>query len=47
MDRVVKKVIGMLGFIGKDIEYKDWDITMQLYELLVKPHLVTDLQSEN
>ena len=26
VDRVVKKVFGMLGFIGQNIEYRSWDV---------------------
>ena len=36
---MVKKAFGMPAFIGKDIEYKHWNIVMQLHNSLMKPHL--------
>ena len=29
VDRVVKKVFGMLGFIGQNIEYRSWDVLLK------------------
>lgn len=37
VDRVVVKVL--VAFIGKDIQFKNWVIMMQLYKSLVRPHL--------
>ena len=39
VDKVVKKALGMLGFIGQNIEYRSWDILLKLYKTLVRPHL--------
>ena len=39
VDRVVKRAFGILGFIGQDIEYRNWDILLKLYKTLVRPHL--------
>eukprot|EP00061_Rhincodon_typus_P006561 g27323.t1 len=38
-DRVVKKVYGMLAFIGQGIEYKSQDVMLQLYKTFVRTHL--------
>ena len=39
VDKVVKKAYGMLAFIGRGIEYKNWQVMLQLYRTLVMPHL--------
>ena len=39
VDRVVKKVFNTLAFISQGIEYRSWDIMLQLYKSLVRPHL--------
>ncbi|PLS49478.1 hypothetical protein CYV29_15670, partial [Carnobacterium maltaromaticum] len=39
VNRVVKKAYGMLSFIGRGIEYKSWQVMLQLYRTLVRPHL--------
>ena len=45
MDKVVEKAYGMLAFIGRDIEYRNWKILLQLYKTLVRPHLDYCVQS--
>ena len=35
----VKKAYGMLAFIGQGIEFKNWQVILQLYRTLVRPHL--------
>ena len=32
VEKVVKKAYGMLAFIGRGIEYKSWQIMLQLYK---------------
>ena len=39
MGRVVKKAFSVLGFIGQNIECRNWDILLKLYKTLVRPHL--------
>eukprot|EP00061_Rhincodon_typus_P004050 g21630.t1 len=39
VDRIVKKAFGMLAFIGWCIEYRSWEVMLQLYETLVRPVL--------
>ena len=39
VDKIVKKAYSMLAFIGQDIEYKNWQVMLQLYRALVRPHL--------
>jgi len=39
VDRVVKKVFGMLSFIDQNIEYRSWDVLLKLYKTLIRPHL--------
>jgi len=39
MDKVVKKAVGMLGFIGQNIEYRSCDVLLKLYSTLVRPEL--------
>ena len=39
VDKVVKKAYGMLAFIGWWVEYRNWKIMLQLYKILVRPHL--------
>lgn len=39
VDRVVKAASGILVFTGRDIEYKSCEVMMQLYRILVGPHL--------
>ena len=39
MDKVVKKAYGMLAFIGRGIEYRNWQVMLQLYRTLVRSHL--------
>eukprot|EP00061_Rhincodon_typus_P015331 g42943.t1 len=34
VDRVVKKAFSMLSFIGRDIEYRSWNVVLQLYKSL-------------
>lgn len=34
-----KKAFDTLVFISRGIEYRSWDILLQLYKTLVKPHL--------
>ena len=36
---MIKKTYGMLAFTGWGIEYKSWEIMLQLYKTLVRPHL--------
>ena len=35
MEKVVKKAYGMLAFIGRGTEFKNWQIMLQLYRTLV------------
>ena len=42
VEKVVKKACGMLAFIG--IEFKNWQVTLQLYRILVRPHLEYSVQ---
>jgi len=37
--KVIKKAYGMLAFISQGIEYKSWEIMLQLYKTLVRLHL--------
>ena len=37
--KVIKKAYGMLAFISQGIEYKSWEIMLQLYKILVSSHL--------
>eukprot|EP00061_Rhincodon_typus_P002369 g17353.t1 len=39
LDRMVKKACNMLASISRGIEYRSWDLMLQLYKLLVRPHL--------
>ena len=39
VDKVVKKVYGMLAFIGRGVDYRSWKIMLQLYKTLVRLHL--------
>eukprot|EP00061_Rhincodon_typus_P012141 g37691.t1 len=39
VDRIVKKAFGMLAFIGRCIEYRSWEVILQLYGILVRPLL--------
>ena len=39
VEKVVKKAYVMLAFISWDIEFKNWQVTLQLYRTLVRPHL--------
>ena len=39
VEKVVKKAYGTLAFIGWGIEYKSWQIMLQLCKTLVWPHL--------
>ena len=44
VDRLVKKAFSTLAFISQDIEYRSWEIMLQLYKSLVRPHLEYQLQ---
>ena len=44
VEKVVKKAYGMLAFIGWGIEFKNWQVMLQLYRTLVKPHLEYSVQ---
>eukprot|EP00061_Rhincodon_typus_P017520 g46242.t1 len=35
VDRMVKKAYGMLAFASRNIEYRSWDILLQLYKTLL------------
>lgn len=39
VQQVVKKANGMLAFIAKGMEYKNREVLLQLYRVLVRPHL--------
>ena len=39
VEKVVKKAYGMLAFIGRGIEFTNWQVMLQLYRTLVRPHL--------
>ena len=39
VEKVVKKAYGVLAFIGRGIEFKNWQVMLQLYRTLVRPHL--------
>eukprot|EP00061_Rhincodon_typus_P011606 g36756.t1 len=44
VDKVVEKVCGMLAFIGRGIEYKDRQVMLQLYRILVGLNLEHHIQ---
>ena len=44
VEKVVKKAYGMLAFIGRDIEFKNWQVMLQLYRTLVRLHLEYSVQ---
>ena len=44
VEKVVKKAYGMLAFIGRGIEFKNWQVMLQLYRTLVRPHLEYSVQ---
>eukprot|EP00061_Rhincodon_typus_P008103 g30430.t1 len=39
MDEVVKKANDMFTFINQGTEYKNWQVMLQLYRTVVRPHL--------
>ncbi|XP_062906374.1 uncharacterized protein LOC134347835 [Mobula hypostoma] len=39
VDRVVKKAFGMLAFINQSIEYRSWEVMLELYKALARPNL--------
>ena len=44
VEKVVKNAYGMLAFIGRGIELKNWQVMLQLYRTLVRPHLEYSVQ---
>jgi len=44
VEKVVKKAYGMHAFIGRGIEFKNWQVMLQLYRTLVSPHLEYGVQ---
>ena len=44
VEKVAKKANGMLAFIGRGIEFKNWQVMLQLYRTLVRPHLEYSVQ---
>ena len=44
VEKVVKKAYGMLVFIGRGIEFKNWQVMLQLYRTLVRLHLEYSVQ---
>ena len=44
VEKVVKKAYGMLAFIGRGSEFKNWQVMLQLYRTLVRPHLEYSVQ---
>ena len=44
VEQVVKKAYGMLAFIGRGTEFKNWQVKLQLYRTLVRPHLEYSVQ---
>ena len=44
VEKVVKKAYGMLAFIGRGIEFKNWQVMLQLYRTLVRLHLEYSVQ---
>lgn len=49
LDKIAKAAFGMLAFISKKIEYMSWNVTLQPYKLLVRPHKAycVHIQSEH
>ena len=41
---MVKKVFNTLALISQGIEYRSWDIMLQLYKSMLRPHLEYCLQ---
>jgi len=39
VDRMVKKAFSTLAFISQGTEYRSWNIMLELYKSLVRPHL--------
>ena len=39
IDRAVKKAFGMLAFINQGIEYRSWEVMLQLHRMLVRLYL--------
>lgn len=39
IDRAAKKAFGMLAFISQGIGYRSWEVMLQKYRTLVRPHL--------
>jgi len=39
VDRVVKAAFGSLAYISHSIKYGSWDVMLQIYKTLVRPHL--------
>ena len=44
VDKVVKKAYGRLAFIGRGIEFKNWQVMLQFYRTCVRPHLEYSVQ---
>jgi len=44
VEKVVKKEYGMLAFIGRGIEFKNWQVMLQLSRTLIRPHLEYSVQ---
>ena len=44
VEKVVKKAYGMLAFISRGIEFKNWQVMLTLYRTLVRPHLEYSVQ---
>ena len=44
VEKLVKKAYGMLAFIGRGIEFKNWQVMLTLYRTLVRPHLEYSVQ---
>jgi len=44
MEKVVKKAYGMLAFISRGIEFKNWQVMLQLYRNLERPLLEYSVQ---
>ena len=39
MQQVIKKANGILSFIARGMEFKNSEMMLQLYKVLVRPHL--------
>jgi len=44
VEKVVKKAYGMLAFIGWGIEFKNWQLMLEPYRILLRPHFEYSVQ---